>query len=200
MCSGERVGVEQGPSQPLEALSPNRSPSHPISVSHYRPTSQIMGVYELQPALYKACSFPAVMIRKVLFKLVPAIITPSSALASARGKGSLRTKTQDSGSASCSDNRPDIETKEKEPQSNCQGARLKSQPCHQPGKWLHGLHHCLSNKEEGWTRLRALHTLTFQETREVGERDGVSVMLGHRPPWAQSSSAFVLPTRWQRKQ
>lgn len=41
---------------------------------------------------------------------------------------------------------------------------MKSQPCHRPGKWLRGLHHCLSNKEEGWTRLRALHTLTFQET------------------------------------
>lgn len=45
-----------------------------------------MGVYELQPTLLRTYSSPDINILNALFKLVAAIITPSSALASPRGR------------------------------------------------------------------------------------------------------------------
>ena len=85
-----RQGPEQGHTHasdravgrmwPQEAPSPNGSPGHPILTK---------GVFEMQPALHTVYGSPDTKMLKVLSKLAPTTITPSSALSSPRGRNPI---------------------------------------------------------------------------------------------------------------
>lgn len=59
MYSGKELGVEQGPSQPQKTRVQTEAQDTSFRRLTTAPASQITGVYELQTALHKACSFPA---------------------------------------------------------------------------------------------------------------------------------------------